>query len=267
MSQHGPARALGGACVCAWGVCTTGRGHVWAWVCEVSSLVHLWGGGDGCALLPFRPSGRTCQAGRRSARRSCQAGGRPRRSGCASELVHLGGHHLVVGLGQVGLVKGGVVEGAGVVARVPVPAAKHIPAAAAGGGRGGGWAGAGQAACGAGGCARCDDLRPDADVAGCRREGWRGQQGQYMRKARPLPHLHPRSRHAHRHSKPSRPTFFRQQKQRPRFSCSERHRGAGRRWVTYGAAAGHMHVPSCGLFQLLKSAWIQWPCRCAAPAP
>lgn len=35
----------------------------------------------------------------------------------------------------------------------------------------------------------------------------------------------------HRHSKPSRPTFFRQQKQRPRFSC--RWAGKGHGWASY----------------------------------
>ena len=35
----------------------------------------------------------------------------------------------------------------------------------------------------------------------------------------------------HRHSKPSRPTFFRQQKQRPRFSC--RRAGKGHGWASY----------------------------------
>lgn len=53
------------------------------------------------------------------------------------ELVHLGSHHLVVGLGQVGLVKGGVVKRAGVVLRVAVAGAEDVAAAAStGGGRG-----------------------------------------------------------------------------------------------------------------------------------
>lgn len=125
------------------------------------------------------------------------------------------------------LVHGGVVKRAVVVNRVAVPAAKHVAAAAS------------HRARAAGASSKASASRPPIQPR--RKAPDTGAARQARQAASPSSCGLPC---AHRHSKPSRPTFFRQQKQRPRFSCRGQG-GRGTRELGRSARGRRRAAPDC----------------------